>query len=397
MISFRRGGDIHVRIGPTNDGSLIPSLRGCGDSTGCGQRTIVSREQAVPPPGLTTTALIPAYNEEEGIAGTLDTLLFQTARIEKIIVIDDCSTDRTAEIAGSYPVTVLRTPQNVGSKAQALNYALPFCSTDLVMVVDADSYLAPDYLERLLHEFSDPAVAVAAGAVLSKNAATPTERGRSIEWLFANSFYRPIQNKAGAPLVIPGCATAYRASDLAKYGGWTSKTVCEDIDYTWVVLLNGGKARYVAGARVWTVDPHSGLQLGRQVNRWMSSVFQSVRLHWRQAFRKPMLTTWILVCLLETLLTPAILILPIIMLTILHMPWEPILGWSAVAQVFMFPSLIYGTIRFRLNPFTVLFGLVFMNYTRLFTAWYTLKALIVELILVPLKFSKGMTVFEKGH
>ena len=343
------------------------------------------------------TVLIPAYNEEEGIASTLDTLLLQTAVIDRIIVIDDCSTDRTAEIAAGYPVEVIRTPKNVGSKARALNHVIPKCSTDLIMVVDADTFLAPDYLEKLLPAFGDPKVTLAAGCVLSKNIRTPAERGRSIELLFSNHFYRPIQARAGAPMVIPGCATLYRLADLEKFGGWTSKTVCEDIEYSWMALLNGAKTVYVADAVVWTVDPPTGRKLGKQVNRWMSSFFQSVRLHWKEAHHKPMLTLWVVVCMLESLMSPAALLAPILLPLVVHMSWLMILLFALGGQLIMFPSLIYASIKRKINPLAILASLLFLNYTRIFNSYYTIRAMVVELVLVPLHISDGMTVFVKGH
>ena len=102
---------------------------------------------------LTITAIVPAFNEEEGISETLDALLAQTVPFDEIIVADDASTDRTREVALAYGVRVLTPPQNLGSKARAQNYALPFCTTDLVLAVDADTVLAPDYVVLIKKPF----------------------------------------------------------------------------------------------------------------------------------------------------------------------------------------------------------------------------------------------------
>ena len=47
----------------------------------------------------------------EDIRDTLETLVLQTVPVERIIVVDDCSTDRTAEFSSEYPVEVIRTPE----------------------------------------------------------------------------------------------------------------------------------------------------------------------------------------------------------------------------------------------------------------------------------------------
>jgi cellulose synthase/poly-beta-1,6-N-acetylglucosamine synthase-like glycosyltransferase len=114
---------------------------------------------------FTVTIFVPAYNEEDGIRYTLDALMQQTDRPERIIVVDDCSQDNTGLVAREYGVEVLRPPHNLGSKAKAQNYALPYCATDLVLPVDADTILAADYVERIKLPFEDPRVVIAAGNV----------------------------------------------------------------------------------------------------------------------------------------------------------------------------------------------------------------------------------------
>jgi biofilm PGA synthesis N-glycosyltransferase PgaC len=64
---------------------------------------------------LGVTALIPAYNEAESISATIRSLQAQTCPLFEIIVIDDCSTDDTGDIARALGVTVLRPPQNTGA------------------------------------------------------------------------------------------------------------------------------------------------------------------------------------------------------------------------------------------------------------------------------------------
>src|SRR5262245_47850942 len=88
------------------------------------------------------TVLVPAYNEAESIADTIRSLQTQTVRPAEIIVIDDCSSDDTGEVARALGVTVIRPPLNTGSKAGAQNFALPWVRTPFVMAVDADTSLA---------------------------------------------------------------------------------------------------------------------------------------------------------------------------------------------------------------------------------------------------------------
>src|SRR5690242_14003922 len=76
------------------------------------------------------TVIVPAYNEAASLADTIDSLLNQTLPPSEIIVVDDCSTDGTGDVARDLGVTVVRPPKNTGSKAGAQTYALSFVDTE---------------------------------------------------------------------------------------------------------------------------------------------------------------------------------------------------------------------------------------------------------------------------
>src|SRR5215218_6643069 len=105
------------------------------------------------------TVIVPAYNEAATIADTVRSLLEQTLRPARILVIDDCSTDGTAEIARAAGAAVIEPPENTGSKAGAQMFALELVDTQLVMAVDADTMLAPDAIEQLLPALEDRSIA----------------------------------------------------------------------------------------------------------------------------------------------------------------------------------------------------------------------------------------------
>jgi glycosyltransferase involved in cell wall biosynthesis len=95
--------------------------------------------------------LIPAYNAENWIAYTLQSAVGQTWQRKEIIVIDDGSTDRTAEIARRFvskEVSVVTT-DNQGLSA-AVNNAYRLCQGDYIQELDADDILAPDKIEKQL-------------------------------------------------------------------------------------------------------------------------------------------------------------------------------------------------------------------------------------------------------
>ena len=95
--------------------------------------------------------LIPAYNSEAWIADTLQSAIGQSWQRKEIIVVDDGSSDRTAEVAqrlASAGVAVVSVP-NQGAAA-ARNHALKLSQGDYIQWLDADDLLAPDKIERQL-------------------------------------------------------------------------------------------------------------------------------------------------------------------------------------------------------------------------------------------------------
>jgi cellulose synthase/poly-beta-1,6-N-acetylglucosamine synthase-like glycosyltransferase len=130
-------------------------------------------------PSARVVVLVPAHNEEEAIEATIRSLLAQTRRAERIVVVCDNCVDRTAEIALSLGVEILVTQDNTQKKAGALNQALTslwsaLADDDYVLVMDADSVLPADFIEsacQVLYDNPD------AGAVSAAYYGKPDKKG----------------------------------------------------------------------------------------------------------------------------------------------------------------------------------------------------------------------------
>lgn len=94
------------------------------------------------PDNPTVSAVIPAYNAERFISGAIQSVLAQTCKIAEIIVVDDGSKDRTAEVAAAFPeVRVLRQP-NAGPGA-ARNAGIHAASGEWIAFLDSDDLWVP--------------------------------------------------------------------------------------------------------------------------------------------------------------------------------------------------------------------------------------------------------------
>ncbi|MDI3402269.1 glycosyltransferase family 2 protein [Streptomyces cavernicola] len=345
------------------------------------------------------TVVVPAHNEEAGLPATLESLAAQTMQPEQVIVVDDASDDRTGEVAAAYGARVLRPPQNQGSKAKAQNYALPYCTTELILAVDADTVLAPDYIERITAAFDDPDVAIAAGNVQTRFTRTIWERGRSVEYLFGFHWHRPIQHAAGSPMVCSGCCSMFRWSDLQTTRGFPERTIVEDMDFTWSRQIAGRRAVYVSDAVAWAADPETLTYLRKQVWRWMAGFCQNVRLHLpRLTKAKPMLALWVLLALAEIVTAPLWLATPFLVAASGTQSFAEAFAWWLGAETLLtLPPLVYAARRRRLPLLSVLRNVPCVYATKAVNLVYAWKALVVELILVPLKLAKGLTIYEKGR
>jgi cellulose synthase/poly-beta-1,6-N-acetylglucosamine synthase-like glycosyltransferase len=267
------------------------------------------------------------------------------------------------------------------------------------LAVDADTVLAPDYVELIKKPFQDPNVVIAAGCVLTKNSRTMTERGRTVEYLFGFHWHRPIQNAANSPVVCSGCNSAFRRTELMDFGGFPERTIVEDMDYTWSQQIAGKRAVYVGAAVAYAADPEDLTYLRKQVWRWMSGFFQNVRIHSKElVLHKRMLALWVFLSVWEILTVPLWYAMPFVWLYVFD--WSPAttaLWFFGAEFALLLPPLLYGAIRRKIPIRHVLACIPALYVVKAVNFFYAWKALVIELILVPLGLAKGLHDYEKGR
>ncbi|MGH3325352.1 MAG: bifunctional polysaccharide deacetylase/glycosyltransferase family 2 protein [Streptomyces sp.] len=226
------------------------------------------------------TVLVPAHNEEAGIAATVHSLLASTHPRLQIIVIDDGSTDGTADIARRIRdprVTVVRQP-NTG-KSGALNTGLGYARCDIVVMIDADTVFEPDALRRLVQPLAHPAVGAVSGNTKVGNRRRLLGRWQHLEYVLGFNLDRRMFEVLECMPTVPGAIGAFRRDALMGIGGVSDDTLAEDTDLTMALWRAGWRVVYEETAIAWTEVPSTLGQLWRQRYRWCYGTLQSMWKH----------------------------------------------------------------------------------------------------------------------
>lgn len=226
--------------------------------------------------------IVPAFNEARVIRATVASLLASDLPDVQVYVVDDGSTDGTADVVraayGTHPrVTVERMPN--GGKARALNHALARLETEVVMLLDADTQVNPEAARRLARHFLAPQVMAVAGNAKVGNRVNLLTRWQALEYITAQNVERRALGRLNAISVVPGAIGAWRRDALLRLGGFTHDTLAEDADLTMRALRAGYRVTYELGAVARTEAPETLRAFLKQRDRWM---FGTLQASWKQ-------------------------------------------------------------------------------------------------------------------
>ncbi len=243
-------------------------------------------------PETGVTVLIAAFNEEENIAATIESLIHTHHKNREIIVINDGSKDNTIgevrRVMALYPDEPIRLIDiENGGKARALNFGLEVASHDIIAVLDADAVLSPDALSRMAAHFVDPRVAAVAGKVRTTESNHVLDVLQALEYAVGQNIDKKAYGSIGAVGVVPGPAGAWRRELLRKHGGFHTDTLVEDQEMTLTLLRDGGRVIYEERAVAYTETPHTLRNFLKQRFRWVYGTIQCFWKHKGVLVRRP--------------------------------------------------------------------------------------------------------------
>ena len=228
--------------------------------------------------------LIPAHNEETGIAHTIESIKAGDYPAEKttIFVIADNCDDNTAEVARSAGATVVgRFDTEHRGKGQALDWFLRehkelYTGVDVITIIDADVRAERDYLFEVSLSFSQPGIQVLQGY----NGVSNPEAGWRPGLLDAafNIFNHlrmagPFQ--LSETCVLKGNGMAFDRF-LIEDTGWPCHSIVEDMEFSLLLLMEEISVHYNPDAIVRSEMVTSGQNASSQRKRWESGRFNLV-------------------------------------------------------------------------------------------------------------------------
>lgn len=241
--------------------------------------------------------LIPAFNEEKSLKGTVESVLKSTHKnIAEIIIINDGSTDNTLNIAKQlekkYSKVKVLDKKNSG-KADSLNEGIKIAKGELIAIVDADSYPDSHAVASMQGYFDDEKVGAVTTRILVRNRSNSLRTMQAIEYKVI-AFTRKLLGFLDSIYVTPGPFALYRKSALKKVRGFDSKNMTEDIEVTWHLLHEGYKIRMSFTAKSATIAPDTLKKWFKQRIRWNIGGFQTILKYKHCWFRRGMLGNFVL-------------------------------------------------------------------------------------------------------
>ena len=232
----------------------------------------------VPP----VVVVVPAYNESVGIERAVRSLVASDYPDFEVVVVDDGSTDGTADIVEGLALERVRlVRKRNGGKASALNAGIAASSAPVVVMVDGDTVFEPEALRRLVQPLGDPTVGAVSGNTKVGNRGGILGRWQHIEYVTGFNLDRRMYEVLQCTPTVPGAIGAFRRDALEEVGGVPGDTLAEDTDLTLAIGLTGRRVVYAETARAWTEAPSSLGDLWRQRYRWSYGTMQAVWKHKR--------------------------------------------------------------------------------------------------------------------
>ena len=230
--------------------------------------------------------LIAARNEENVIAGLLDSLAAQTYDMSLVTVFvaaDNC-TDSTAAIAREHGAVVYERFNHVNvGKGYALDFLLQHIGADYpagfdgYFVFDADNLLSPDYIERMNETFSNGSEIVTSYRNSKNFGDNWISAGYALWFLRESRYLNHARFLLGTSCAVSGTGFLFSRQVLEETGPWPFHLLTEDIQFSVDQVTRGRKIAFCPDAVLYDEQPTTFRQSWNQRLRWSKGYLQVFR------------------------------------------------------------------------------------------------------------------------
>ena len=225
--------------------------------------------------------LIPAYKQDAVIEHTVLSILGQSypQRLFDVTVISDHQNEITNMRLAQYPITLL-TPNFIeSSKAKSLQYAIlnlpEFKIYDVVIILDADNIVDPEFLSNMNNAYESSATKAIQVHKVSRNRDTAAARMDAIFEEINNNIFRKGHINAGLSASLAGSGSAFDFNWF-KTNVMKAKTAGEDKELEALLLRQQIFIDYFDNILVYAEKKRSTTSLNEQRGRWVARQFQNL-------------------------------------------------------------------------------------------------------------------------
>jgi cellulose synthase/poly-beta-1,6-N-acetylglucosamine synthase-like glycosyltransferase len=235
--------------------------------------------------------IVPCWNEENTIKGTVDSLLALDYPKDKlsIVLVDDGSTDNTAAVMDTFIGTpqILVVHKENGGKHTAVNMGIEKSpQAEFVGCLDADSFVEPDALREIISYFDNPKVAAVTAAMSVHEPKTWLEKMQNADYIHGITLRHVISSLNGL-YVTPGPFSFYRRETILELGGFQKGHNTEDLEMALRIQRAGYIIENAPRSRVYTKTPKSIPALVKQRTRWTTGFLRNVIYDYRDMIGNP--------------------------------------------------------------------------------------------------------------
>ena len=236
------------------------------------------RHPAPPDLSLRVAVLVPAHDEERGIAATLATIAPQLRDGDRLVVVADNCSDATAEVARAAGADVFeRSDAGHLGKSFAVASGVTYLAQnepDIVIIIDADCRVEAGAIDAL-RAAAVERPAQAAYVMHAPDGAPPTRRLAELLFVVRN-VVRPLGlQRLGVPCLLTGAGMAFPWS-LIRGAPLASGSVVEDLQLAIDLAADGTPPRFCGAARVTSVFPVGEPAAAAQQTRWLWGVLRAM-------------------------------------------------------------------------------------------------------------------------